>query len=120
MRQQVVGTVQHHAPTPKLAVYRTVGGRIAGVMDIEVILEVAPDARYIRCHGNVVGAQMLGRANTGEHQQLGRVECPGGDGLWFEAESLQTVLPVAGAESGNVFARFLADLAARRGSAKSK
>ena len=47
-------------------------------------------------------------------------KCPGGDGLWFEAESLQTVLPVAGAESGNVFARFLADLAARRGSAKSK
>ena len=47
-------------------------------------------------------------------------KCPRGDGLWFEADSLQTVIEAAGADSGNVFVRFLADLAARRGSAKSK
>ena len=44
-----------------------------------------------------------------------RVEkCPRNDGLWFEAGALQQVIRAAGAETGNVFARFLADLDARR------
>ena len=47
-------------------------------------------------------------------------KCPRGDGLWFEGDSLQTVIQAAGADSGNVFARFLADLHARRRSAKAK
>jgi len=47
-------------------------------------------------------------------------KCPRGDGLWFEGDSLQTVIQAAGADSGNVFARFLADLHARRGSAKAE
>jgi len=63
-------------------------------------------------------------------------KCPGGDGLWFEAGSLQTVIQAAGpfdhtqgrpeetrmggAEGGNVFVRFLADLDAHRGSAEAK
>jgi Zn-finger nucleic acid-binding protein len=56
-------------------------------------------------------------------------KCPRGDGLWFEAGSLQAViqacavpgaLSAAGADSGNVFARFLADLDAHRGSMKAE
>lgn len=54
-------------------------------------------------------------------------KCPRGDGLWFEAGSLQAVIEAAmpdgrqaGADRGNVFARFLAELDAQRGSVKSK
>ena len=44
-----------------------------------------------------------------------RVEkCPRSDGLWFEAGALQSVIRAAGADSGNVLPRFLADLDARR------
>ena len=41
-------------------------------------------------------------------------KCPRGDGLWFEAGALQALIQAAGADSGNVFAKFLADLDARR------
>jgi Zn-finger nucleic acid-binding protein len=47
-------------------------------------------------------------------------KCPRGDGLWFEAGSLQAFIQAAGADSGNTLARFLADLDAHRASGKAK
>jgi Zn-finger nucleic acid-binding protein len=47
-------------------------------------------------------------------------KCPRGDGLWFEAGSLQAVIQSAGAESGNVLVRFLADLEEHRVNPKVK
>ena len=60
------------------------------------------------------------RARTGGARNIQVEKCPRGDGLWFEAGSLQAVIQAAGADSGNVFARFLADLDAHRGSVKAK
>jgi Zn-finger nucleic acid-binding protein len=67
---------------------------------------------FDQTQGRPEGTRMGGAANF-------QVEkCPRGDGLWFEGGSLQTVIQAAGADSGNVFVRFLADIHARRGSAK--
>jgi Zn-finger nucleic acid-binding protein len=55
------------------------------------------------------------RTNSGRNTLVEK--CPRGDGLWFEAGSLQAVIQAAGADGRNVFARFLADLEARRSGA---
>ncbi len=60
------------------------------------------------------------RARTAAGRNIQVEKCPRGDGLWFAADSLQAVIGAAGADSGNVFVRFLADLHARRAAAKSK
>ena len=107
-------------------------GKRAGALhgDLLAALESGqgePDkARPKRCCP--VCRKRLLRARTAGHEEtrMGgarniRVEkCPNGDGLWFEAGSLQAVIQAAGADSENVFARFLADLDAQRGSTKSK
>ena len=40
----------------------------------EVILQVAPDARQVVAYPNIVLAEMLGLADAGEHEKLGRVD----------------------------------------------
>jgi Zn-finger nucleic acid-binding protein len=59
----------------------------------------------------------------GETRKAGFIQvekCPRGDGLWFEAGSLQTLVQAAGADSGNAFVRFLAELDAHRRSVKAR
>jgi Zn-finger nucleic acid-binding protein len=78
------------------------------------LLRARADGPFDHTQGRPEGTRMGSAGNI-------QVEkCPRGDGLWFEAESLQTVIQAAGADSGNVFGRFLADLHARRGSAKAE
>ena len=99
-------------------------GRRAGALhgDLLAALESGqgepdPARRRRRCP---VCRKRLLRARTAGARKIQVEKCPRGDGLWFEAGSLPAVIQAAGADSGNVFARFLADLDARRKSAKSE
>jgi Zn-finger nucleic acid-binding protein len=62
-------------------------------------------------------------ASSADARNIPIEKCPRGDGLWFEAGSLRAVIEAyaaPGSNSGSVFARFLADLDAHRGSLKVK
>jgi Zn-finger nucleic acid-binding protein len=93
-------------------------GRRAGALhgDLLAVLEkgqgepdkTGPKRRCPVCRKRLLQAPAPGVRNIPVEK------CPRGDGLWFEAGSLQAVIQAAGADSGNVFVRFLADLDARR------
>ncbi len=100
------------------------GGGQAGALhgDLLAALESGqgePDKAQPKRRCPVCRKRLL-RARAGGARNIQAEKCPRGDGLWFEAGSLQAVIQAAGADSGNVFARFLADLDAHRGSAKVK
>jgi hypothetical protein len=55
-----------------------VGNRLDAVLqraDVQMILQVRADARQILCDTNAVRAQMVGRTNAGQQQQLRRIDC---------------------------------------------
>jgi Zn-finger nucleic acid-binding protein len=98
-------------------------GRRAGALhgDLLAALESGrgePDKTRPKCRCPVCRKPLLRVRTAARNIQVEK--CPRGDGLWFETGSLQAVIQAAGADSGNVFARFLADLDAHRGSVKAK
>ena len=56
-------------------------GLQAGMLDIglQMVLQVLPHPGQVMDHRNVELAQMIGRADSREHQDLGRVDRPAGD-----------------------------------------
>ena len=72
------------------------------------------------CRKRLLRAHIAGSEETRKARIIQVEKCPRGDGLWFEAGSLQAIIQAAGADSGNSFVRFLADLDAHRGSVKAK
>ena len=99
-------------------------GQRAGALhgDLLDVLEKrqgAPDKTGPKRRCPVCRKRLL-RASSAGARNIPIEKCPRGDGLWFAAGSLQAVIQAAGADSGNVFARFLADLDAHRGSLKAK
>ena len=86
-----------------------------------------PDSTRPKRRCPVCRKRLLRARTTGRSIHVGK--CPRGDGLWFEAGSLQAVIAAcaepgareaAGADSGNVFARFLADLDKNRKGVKAE
>ena len=98
-------------------------GKRAGALhgDLLAALESGqgePDKARPKRRCPVCRKRLLRAPAAGAHN-IAVEKCPSGDGLWFEAGSLQAMIETAGADSGNVFVRFLADLDKNRRAAKA-
>lgn len=105
-------------------------GKRAGALhgDLLAVLEkrqgepdkTGPKRRCPVCRKRLLRARTAGPEGTRRAGPIQVEKCPRGDGLWFEAGSLQAIIQAAGADSGNVFVRFLAELDAHRRSVKAE